>query len=940
MRVQNRPNSPVTLVAGLVVLFLAVQGPGGASHAAQSDDGPGGDGQPHIDYVKHVLDNGLTLIMHEDHKAPIVAVNVWYHVGSKNERSGKTGFAHLFEHLMFNGSEHHDDDYFAPFDRVGATDMNGTTSADRTNYFQNVPTTALDMALWMESDRMGHLLGAIDQAKLDEQRGVVQNEKRQGENQPYGQVFNLLVENSYPEGHPYSWPVIGRMEDLDAATLDDVRDWFQSYYGAANAVIAIAGDIDPEAVKARVEHYFGDIPSGPPVTQHATWIAKRTASHRQIIPDRVPQARLIKAWNIPEIGSADSDFLELAADVLASGKNSRLYKRLVYEDQIATDVTAFAWLREIGGQFVVWATAKPGRDLAAVEKALDEEMARFLDKGPEKRELQRVKVQQRAAFLRGIERIGGFGGKSDILARSEVYEGSPDAYRQSLARIQAASRADVRDAARRWLLDGVYVLEVHPFPEYRVMDSQADRSRVPEPGEAPEVSFPKLQRTKLANGLEIILAEHHSIPVLQLQLLLDAGYAADQLATPGTASLVMNMLDEGTQGRSALEISEELALLGAELSTGSNLDMSAVTLSALTENLDPSLEIFADVILNPAFSEPDFERLRNQQLAAIQREKTTPRSMVLRVFPRLFYGEGHAYGIPFTGSGDEQSVSSLTRDQLRSFHQTWFRPNNAVMVVVGDTTLEEITPRLETLFRGWEPREVPDKNLARVPQASHSTVYILDRPDSLQSLIFTGHLAPPPSDPRNIAIEVANEVLGGSFSARVNMNLREDKHWSYGAYSSLPDARGQRPFIVQAPVQTDKTKQAMHEIQRELRDIAGPRPPTEQELTRAKDKKTLTLPGRWETATAVRHSVAEIVRHGLPDDYWIQYPHEIRQLDPAEVSAVAADVIHPDRLIWVVVGDRDEIEPGIRELALGEVVILDATGTPVEGVEDPDEPSP
>jgi zinc protease len=455
-----------------------------------------------IPYTKFVLDNGLRLIVHEDPKAPIVAVNVWYHVGSKNEKPGKTGFAHLFEHLMFNGSENYNNDYFKPFDRIGATDMNGTTNFDRTNYFQNVPTAALDVALWMESDRMGHLLGAIDQARLDEQRGVVQNEKRQGENRPYGKAFRLIVENTYPDGHPYSWSVIGSMEDLDAATLDDVHDWFETYYGAANAVISIAGDVNAEEIKQKVERFFGDIPSGPPVVRQQAWVAKRDSDHRLVLEDRVPQARIYKVWNVPEWKAPDTDYLGLVSDVLTSGKTSRLHKRLVYDEQVATNVRGYTYERELGSLFVVSATAQPGQDLAEVERLLDEEMARFIADGPTPEELARVKTQHRASFIRGIERIGGFGGKSDILARSEVYGGDPGFYKVQLKRQADATLDDLRGAARRWLSSGALVLEVKPFPEYTTVASGVDRSELPEPGPWPEVRFPELERAELSNGLD------------------------------------------------------------------------------------------------------------------------------------------------------------------------------------------------------------------------------------------------------------------------------------------------------------------------------------------------------------------------------------------------------------------------------------------------------
>ena len=621
-----------------------------------------------IPYQKFVLHNGLTLIVHEDHKAPIVAVNVWYHVGSKNEKPGKTGFAHLFEHLMFGGSEHAKTRYIDAMERIGAIDLNGTTNSDRTNYFENVPTSALDYTLWLESDRMGHLLGAVDQKTLDLQRGVVQNEKRQGENQPYGVTRQLITQNTYPAGHPYSWTTIGEMADLDAASMTDVQEWFKTYYGPSNTVIVLAGDIDAKTAKEKVEKYFADIPSGPPVAHQQVWMAKMTGTHRQRVQDRVPQARIYKVWNIPEYGSTDADYLDLVSDCLSQGKTSRFYKRLVYDDQIATDANAFVNLNEIGGQFRIQATARPGQNLAQVEKELDEELARFLTDGPKAEELQRVKTQYSANFIRGIERIGGFGGKSDRLAQSQVFRGSPDAYKISLKRVQEATAEDLRIAANRWLSDGVYVLEVHAFPEYKTATTGADRSKPPEPGTPPELRLPKLQRTTLSNGLKVILAERHEVPLVDFWLTADAGYAADQFAAPGTASMTSALLDGGTSSRTALQISDQLAMLGAELHADSNLDLSKVRLSALKSKLDPSLDLFADVILNPSFPESDFKRQQKLQLAAIQREQNTPVQMALRVFPGLLYGPGHAYGNPLTGSGTSASVAKMTRDDLIKFH--------------------------------------------------------------------------------------------------------------------------------------------------------------------------------------------------------------------------------------------------------------------------------
>jgi zinc protease len=880
---------------------------------------------PQIPYQTYVLGNGLTLIVHEDHKAPIAAVNVWYHVGSKNEKPGKTGFAHLFEHLMFNGSENFNDDYFKVLERIGATDLNGTTNEDRTNYFQNVPVTALDTVLWMESDRMGHLLGALDQKKLDEQRGVVQNEKRQGENQPYGRVWELMQTAAYPKGHPYSWTVIGSMEDLNAASLDDVREWFKTYYGPQNAVLVVAGDVKPEEVKAKVEKYFGDIPPGPPIAKHEAWIAKRSGTQRQILQDRVPQARVYELWNTPQWGTPDDDVLDLVAAVLTSGKTSRLYKRLVYDDQIATDVAAWQGSSEIGSSFVVQATARPGADLGAVEQALDEELARLMKDGPTAEEIERAKTERLAGFVRGVERIGGFGGKSDVLAQSQVWGGRPDFYRTRLERVKAATPAQAWDTAKRWLSDGVYVLEVHPFPQLAATAAGADRKTRPEPGTPPAGRLPAFQRAKLSNGLGLIVAERHDVPVVRFELLVDAGYASDSLGVAGLARLAGDMLDEGTATRSALQISDELQRLGARLATGSNLDVTTVSLSALASNLDPSLALLADVVLHPSFPEAELARLKQQTLAAIEQEGVEPFAMALRVLPRLIYGAGHAYANPLTGSGTKLSVTGITREQVARWHATWFEPRNATLVVVGDTTLAAVRPKLEALFAPWKGGDAPKKNVAPVQAKIPDAVYVMDRPGAEQSTIFAGHVAPPRANPQEIAQQVMNTVLGGQFISRVNMNLREDKHWSYGAGTVFFDARGQRPFIVYGPVQTDKTKESVAELLKELRGIRGEKPVTAEELQTAQNGLVLTMPGRWETAGAVADSIGEIVQFGFDDRYFDGYAAKVRATTLADVAA-AANVIQPERLVWVIAGDRAKIEPGLRELGIGEIRAIDSDG--------------
>jgi zinc protease len=883
-----------------------------------------------IPHKKFVLKNGLTLLVHEDHKAPIVAVNIWYHVGSKNEKPGRTGFAHLFEHLMFNGSENFNDDYFKEMDQIGATDLNGTTNEDRTNYFETSPRNALDIVLWLESDRMGHLVGVIDKGRLDEQRGVVQNEKRQGENQPYGRANELMVHSTYPANHPYSWTVIGSMEDLNAASLEDVKDWFKTYYGAANAVISIAGDIGTDEAREKVEKYFGDIPAGPPVSRQEAWIAKRTGTQRQIMEDRVPQARLYKVWNVPPYKSAEADYLDLFASLLTSGKTSRLYNRLVYKEQIASAVSASMDAREIGSQFYIVATARPGQDLGKLEKILDEELNRLIKEGPTQDELDRVKIEDLSGFIRGAERIGGFGGKSDILAMNEVFAGDADHYKESLRITREATPEQVRKTAQDWLSDGVYNLEVHPFPEFQVAKAGVDRSKLPELGQVPDAKFPTLQRAQLSNGLKIILAERHTIPVVLFNLVLDAGYAADQFAVSGTAKLAMNMLDEGTKTRSSLQISDEERRLGAQLNSGSDLDTSTVFLSALKANLDESLNLYGDIILNPSFPAEDFDRLKKQQLDAIQREKVQPIQMALRVFPKLLYGEGHAYATPFTGSGTQGSVSKLQREDMVKFYETWFKADNATLIVAGDTTLDEIKPKVEKLFGGWKQGSIPKKNIAKIEQANKHGIFLLDRPGSIQSTIIAGNITVPKDNPQEIALEALDNILGGQFTSRLNMNLREDKHWSYGAGSRIAGGRGQRPFFAYASVQGDKTKESLAEMAKELGSILKDNPPKPEEVAKVKKAQVLELAGTWETTGAVQGSIHELVRYGLPDDYFQTYSEKVKALDLDQIAKAAPTVIHIDDLVWVVVGDRSKIEAGIKELGFGELKYIDADGQPME----------
>jgi predicted Zn-dependent peptidase len=911
-----------------------------------------------IPYEEFTLPNGLRVIVHTDRKAPIVAVNLWYHVGSKNEQPGRTGFAHLFEHLMFNGSENHPGEFFEPFELVGATDQNGTTNQDRTNYFQNVPTTALDMALWMESDRMGHLLGAIDQKTLDEQRGVVQNEKRQGENQPYGRrIFDQIFKALYPAGHPYSWQTIGSMADLDAASLDDVKTWFKSWYGPNNAVLVLAGDIDVETAKAKVARYFGDIPASATLADMPTNIPKRSADTRETVPDRVPQVRVYRAWPVAETATTDSVLLYLFSQVLGGSDSSRLDARLVHGDKIADNVSTMYWNSEISGTFFVMTTVKQGGDTAKVEGVVNEELQRLLRDGPSIEELEQAKTAIRAEFVRGIERIGGFGGKSDVLAECAVYAGKPDCYRDDLKAILDATPESVRDAGRRWLGVGSHTLVVEPSdkpasslpetavaapattpaatpkvdPRFKTIKSDVDRSTgVPRTTSFPPLDFPTPQRATLSNGMQVALVERHEVPVVQLSMEFPGGYTADLGKKLGTASFTLSMLDEGAGDYSALQLSARKEALGAQLSAGASLDAATVGLSALKDKLGPSLDLMADVLLRPKFDAAEIERVRAQWLAGIKQEKARPQTSALRVLPPLLYGAGHPYAIPFTGSGTEASIASLTRDDLVAFHRDWLQPDKARIIVVGATTMAELLPQLEARFGGWKtPANAPAlPQVASVERPKAPRVFLINQPGAIQANIYAGQVVAPTGDPSTIDFDFANGVLGGEFSSRLNMNLREDKHWAYGSYSGASNTRGQRPWIASAAVQIDKTVESIQELRREIGDFAsGKAAITDAEVAKIRAANTLSLPGGYETASAVLGQIASNLRYGRPDDYIVTYKARNEAMTPAQAQA-AAKAIEPNAITWVVVGDLSKIEAGVRALDLGEVQVIDADGKP------------
>jgi len=884
-----------------------------------------------IAHKKFVLPNGLTLLVHEDHSVPVVGVNVWYHVGSRNEKRGKTGFAHLFEHFFFNGSENYPHGFREAMDDLGANNRNGTTNTDRTNFFEDVPTSALERTLYLESDRMGYLGNYISQAMLERERGVVQNEKRQGDNQPYGKVRYEFSAKMYPYSHPYSWTTIGSMDDLNAASLEDIREWYRTYYGPNNAVLSLAGDITPERALELVNKYFGALPPGPPLPRLETWIPVLDRDIRDEMEDQVPQVRVYRRWHAAAWKDADVAKLQLLGDVLAGSKSARLDKRLVYEKGVATSVSAGMQDSELGGTFGITVTLKNGADQADVEREVDRIVAELLDKGPTSQELQRVKTRELADFSRSIERLGGFGGRADVLAESMTYGGAPDAYLTRLEQMAGATPADVKAAGNRWLRAHHYTMTVKPFARLAAVKSTLDRKQLPVLGQAPDVAFPAMQRAQLKNGLKVVLLERHGAPIVNAALVVDAGGASDPAGKEGLASLSLGLIDKGTRTRNAFQLSDALESLGASISAGNAPDQSVVRLEATSANLAPSLALLADAALHPSFPQDQFDLAKQRRLAQIGQEKAQPNALVMRVVPGLLYGADHPYGKP--ASGLESSTQAVTREDVARWHADWFKPGSATLVVAGDTTLEKLVPALEASFGAWQGGRAPAKQVASVPASvmanAGKRIYLIDKPEAPQSTIVAAHLSQPAGQPDELAIQAVMTNFGGMATSRLNRNLRLDKHWSYGTSARLSEVRGQRSFLAIAPVQTDKTVEAMQEVAKEIRDIAGQRPIKGEEYDSVMRNVTSRLPGRFATLDALEGAAITSINLGLPDDYWSRYAAGMRALGDQQLAGAAGRYIHPDQVVWVVVGDLRKVEPGIRKLGWGEVTVLDADGKPV-----------
>lgn len=932
--------------AGVLALGMAASAVAAPKPAAK----PASSKLPTIAYQTFKLPNGLQVITHEDHRLPLVAMDLWYHVGPLNERPGRTGFAHLFEHMMFEGSEHVGEKAHIKYvQSAGATDVNGTTDFDRTNYFETLPSNQLELGMWLESDRMGFLMEGLDRVKLTNQRDVVRNERRQGEGRPYAAANEAVAHLMYPQSHPYYGSVIGSHADIEAARIADVRDFHQQYYTPNNATLAIAGDFDPKKLKDLLTKYFGPIPQGPAVAPVTATTAPITSQRRATVTDtvRLPQLRI--AWITPPAytpGAYDADTVAFA---LGGAKASRLDQALVYKTQVAQSASCYNRPNKLNGSTECVVTAKPGVKLEDLEATVWSELAKLQADGPTANEVQSSKARQLTERISGLQRLGGFGGVADTLNEYNQYTGDPGFLPKDIAMVQGVTQASAKAAANKLTKDSAVV--VYCVPGKKVLNdvprSPADtdaevkitnpytpefetaqnwRKTAPVAGPPVTAKLPVPETFKLSNGLSVYLVENHALPVLSAVLVTRAGSEKNPEGKSGLATLTAQTMAEATTSRSLEQLAQAQEEIGTRIVAFAGTDVAQVNETILTQYAPQGMDLLADVAEHPAFNQADFDRLRKQRLVGIQQETDSVPAIAARVGPKLVYGD-QPYGE--VGQGTTESVTGLTRDDVTRFYQANFHPGQSALVLAGDISAADAKKLAEEKFGSWPGGATTDVTLPAAPPLQPTHVVIVDKPGAPQTALFAYGAGVPANSPDLPTLQVMNYVLGGSFASRINMNLREEHGYTYGANSAYPSYRQGGMFQAGGLVRTDITAPAAKELMHEVSNFPQ-HPATAAELTAAKTARVESLPGQFTTTDAIAGSMASIFTYNRPLDYYATLPGKYEAVTEADVAHIAQQNIHPGELVILAVGDRSKIEAPLKAAGLGPVEVRDASGALVK----------
>jgi zinc protease len=938
-------NRPHRGIVGLVVILAGWASSAGFVRA----DGPPANGTrkpeiPILTVEQYTLGNGLKVILHEDHKTPLVSVNVSYNVGSKDDPPGRTGFAHLFEHMMFKGSLHNDQE-FSNLIHEFAVETNGSTHRDRTIFYEDITTNALERALWLEADRMGYLLPMLTPDKLDIVRKVVKNERRSTyDNVAYGLVEEVLSAELYPPGHPYRHLTIGSLADLSAARISELRKFFERHYVPNNAVLCVAGDFQSDRVKDWIKEYFGPLRRGGENTKPSPSVPPLGEPKRVTMTDRVSHALARLIWPTVPAGHPDEAALDIVASVLGDLANeSRLFRRLVFEEPLAAQVGASHPTYLLSGEFHVDLYAQSGQKLSNLVRIADQEIERLKNEGPSDVELRRAKNQRELSLILSLESARG---QADVLSTYAAHVGDPLGYRRVIEDVFAVTRADVVRVARQYL--GARRIEFHVLPGAKAVipddveinhverepeplpagDPFADANEdvaVPAIGPMPHFSAPGFVRRRLSNGLGLRIVERHQAPLVSLTLTVRSGETSTPPGKEGLCSITAALLDEGTKSRSGLDIAGSLSEIGGTITTSGELESMGVSLTTLTPYLERGLDIYTDVILNPTFADPDLQRLKLERFATLESAVSNAESIASDILPRLLYPPEHPYSRPSLGT--PKSLQSITRDDVVEFYRKTFVPGNAELVVVGDVTVEKIVSALESRLGSWRPGMLPSRPRVNTPEpVPKRSLYLIDLPGATQSVVTVGRLGPSgDSDLYNVLSMIVTLCAG-----RINTNIRHEKGFTYAFESDMHFRKGPGPMSWDGAVQTSATRESLVELIKEIADVTGPRAATNDEIAQMETSKATSLFARFETTSGIAYQVSYLVAYNLGDDYYATRLGGKYRVTKDELVRVAKQYLKPELMTILVVGDRSKIDGPLRSIPfVKSILLLDKEGNPL-----------
>ena len=904
-----------------------------------------------ISYEKYVMPNGLQVILHADHSDPMISYAIMYHVGSSREVPGKTGFAHLFEHLLFGGSENIPTGTFDKIIEGAGGNNNGFTSRDVTTYFEMFPKNALEKVLWLESDRMGFFINSVTPRSLAIQQNVVQNEKRQSEdNSPYGFTDYVISKNLYPASHPYNWEVIGEMDDLKNATLEDVKNYYEHFYGPNNATLVLAGDFNPDSVKLLINKYFGEIKSHGEVAVRSAMIPTLDKTVKLYHEDNfanVPEITMV--WPVPQAYEKDAYALDFLAKILADGKKAPLYKVLVKEKNLTSKTSAYNNPGELTGEFTISIRANEGKTLKEIEDAVYEAFARFEKEGITEKDIERVKASSEKNFYTRIESVFG---KSLQLAFYNTFLNDPGYIVKDIDNIKAVTLDDVKMVYDKYIKAkphivtsfvpkgkpemiaansvpaGVKEENINEASQVEIAQttnenivktaSLINRTIEPAPGEEPRVTVPVIWKTTLANGIMVYGIQNKELPIVEISLSISGGVYQDKIELPGVAGMVASVLPQGTKNRTPEELEEEIELLGSSINMYSGREEISMNAGTLSRNFDKTVALMKEILLEPRWDSAEFRMAQTRTKNRIIQAEAQPRSVANQLFFRLLYGTDNIFG--YNTSGTRESIEKIKLDDLKAWYEKNCSPSVTKILVAGNVTEEQVLAALKPLETEWQAKRVILNNYPITQGPEKSQIYFVDIPGSRQSVIYIGYLALSRENPDYVKADFINYRLGGAFTSILNQILREEKGFTYGASSYFQELKVIAPFIAASSVRSDATLESVKIFKDEMEKYRDGI--SESDLQFIKNCMIRSNALRFETNGSLVGMLATMTKYGLPDDYIKKDEDIMKNITLEEHKAITDKYIVPDRMYYVIVGDAATQMKQLEKIGFGKPILV------------------